>query len=39
MIAESAGEMGWFQLYAPRDRDLMRDLLRRAKAAATQRWL
>jgi len=43
MIAESAGEMGWFQLYAPRDRDLMRDLLRRAKGcgytAATQRWL
>mgnify|MGYP001325282398 CR=1 FL=1 len=31
MVAESAGEMGWFQLYAPRDRDLMRDLLRRAK--------
>ena len=31
MIAESAGEMGWFQLYVPRDRDLMRDLLRRAK--------
>ena len=31
MVADSAGEMGWFQLYAPRDRDLMRDLLRRAK--------
>ena len=23
--------MSWFQLYAPRDRDLMRDLLRRAR--------
>ena len=31
MVADSAGEMSWFQLYAPRDRDLMRDLLRRAK--------
>jgi L-lactate dehydrogenase (cytochrome) len=33
MLAESAGEMAWFQLYAPRDRDLMRDLLRRAKTS------
>jgi L-lactate dehydrogenase (cytochrome) len=33
MLAESAGEMAWFQLYAPRDKGLMRDLLRRAKAS------
>ena len=33
MIAESAGEMAWFQLYAPKNRDLMNDLLRRAKSA------
>lgn len=32
MVAETAGEMSWFQLYAPKDHNLMRDLLRRAKA-------
>jgi L-lactate dehydrogenase (cytochrome) len=32
MLAKSAGDVAWFQLYAPRDRDLMRDLLRRAKS-------
>mgnify|MGYP006175504543 CR=1 FL=1 len=31
MVSRSAGEMAWFQLYAPKDRELMRDLLRRAK--------
>ena len=31
MVADSAGEMAWFQLYAPKSRDLMQDLLRRAK--------
>jgi L-lactate dehydrogenase (cytochrome) len=36
MLAESAGEMAWFQLYAPHDRNLMRDMLRRAKACGYQ---
>mgnify|MGYP001195333887 CR=1 FL=1 len=31
MVAKSAGEMAWFQLYAPKDRVIMKDLLRRAK--------
>ncbi|MGB2095388.1 MAG: alpha-hydroxy acid oxidase, partial [Candidatus Puniceispirillaceae bacterium] len=31
MVAQSAGEMAWFQLYAPKDRAIMKDLLRRAK--------
>ena len=28
MVAQSAGEMAWFQLYPPKDRDIMKDLLR-----------
>ena len=36
MLADSAGEMAWFQLYAPHDRELMRDMLRRAKACGYQ---
>ena len=31
MVAQSAGEMAWFQLYPPKDRAIMKDLLRRAK--------
>ena len=31
MVAKAAGEMAWFQLYAPKDREVMTDLLRRAK--------
>lgn len=33
VIGPIAGEMGWFQLYPPRDGDLRRDLLRRAADA------
>ena len=36
MLADSAGEMAWFQLYAPNDRELMSDMLRRAKACGYQ---
>ena len=36
MVAQSAGEMAWFQLYAPKDRAIMRDLLRRAKEQSYQ---
>ena len=36
MVSESAGDMAWFQLYAPKDRGLMRDLLYRAKSAGYQ---
>ncbi|PWE34075.1 alpha-hydroxy-acid oxidizing enzyme [Maritimibacter sp. 55A14] len=32
-IGPEAGEMGWFQLYTPRDHDIRRDILRRARAA------
>ena len=31
MVAQSAGEMAWFQLYPPKDRAIMKDLMRRAK--------
>ena len=31
MVAQSAGEMAWFQLYPPKDRAIMKDLFRRAK--------
>jgi L-lactate dehydrogenase (cytochrome) len=36
MVSQSAGEMAWFQLYAPKDRGLMADLLRRAKDSGYQ---
>jgi len=36
MLAKSAGERAWFQLYAPKDRDIMKDLLRRAKDSGVQ---
>ncbi len=36
MLAASAAEMAWFQLYAPKDRELMRDLLKRAKKSGYQ---
>lgn len=32
-IGALAGDMGWFQLYPPRDREVRRDLLRRAQEA------
>ena len=32
-IGPLAGEMGWFQLYPPRDPEIRRDLLRRARAS------
>ncbi len=32
-IGPIAGDMGWFQLYTPSDKAVMRDLLARAKAA------
>jgi len=32
-IGPLAGDMGWFQLYPPRDADIRTDLLKRAKAA------
>ena len=31
MVGKSAGDMAWFQLYAPKDRNLMKGLLTRAK--------
>lgn len=32
-VGALAGDMGWFQLYPPRDAEVRRDLLRRAQAA------
>jgi len=32
-VGTLVGDMGWFQLYPPRDREVRRDILRRAKAA------
>ncbi|WP_371036749.1 alpha-hydroxy acid oxidase [Rhodosalinus sp. FB01] len=32
-VGPEAGENGWFQLYPPRDEDIRRDMLRRARAA------
>lgn len=36
MVAKSAGKMAWFQLYAPKDKSLMKDLLRRASESDYQ---
>lgn len=32
-VGHLAGDMGWFQLYTPKDPDMRRDILRRARAA------
>jgi L-lactate dehydrogenase (cytochrome) len=38
-IGPLAGDKGWFQLYPPQDRAMMRDLLARAQAAGFQKLL
>ncbi|MBT0956034.1 alpha-hydroxy-acid oxidizing protein [Alphaproteobacteria bacterium KMM 3653] len=38
-IGPHAGDMGWFQLYTPADREICRDMLRRARAAGYKKLI